>query len=657
MKPSAFTTTCLAVCITLSVGSLRAAPAVPARQSDGRLVKVVELLLTQRLTEAKAAAQEAQQVFQRSGDRHREALSLLLLGYSDFVTADFVAAADHLDHGAARLEELGDGLGTWTAVWLSGMLDAKLGRAEQAIVHQRRALELARGLGASAAPLSGPGLEPLAGLLTLSDDLVQALRTRPAAARPALAQITELLTRDHLLEALLETGRLDEAEAELPRFAELSRRLEGISNTSVALRLGDLRRRQWRLDEAREVLRRALAGGDRFKTEAQDLEILDSLTELEIAGGRFEEALAWSDQALARARRRAEPNAVANALVMRAAALKRAQRLDEAELALREALDLWHNAGNAYREATARSQLGFLALRRNRYETAAVEFEAALRLLGEVDAPAAEAQVWIQLFLIYFRFQVPGSVSTALEKTLADSERTDQQLARAKAGLLSALERSWRKTAGDGDLVQHLTVLLEQPEVKESFRPEDRRTLLRVLSELWTGAVRSDSSSTAEDGDLERGTDLRLRYPGLIPLAQGLKRFQRGELAAARKAWRVALAESPRRELEIQLLAAIGLSFEKEGKIAKAIRSLARAIDAVERMVEEVRVEELLAGLLGSDSTQSLYDRLLALLMRQGRTAEAFEVTERARARAFLLGLGNRRGLSPLTRSRREMDL
>ena len=105
------------------------------------------------------------------------------------------------------------------------------------------------------------------------------------------------------------------------------------------------------------------------------------------------------------------------------------------------------------------------------------------------------------------------------------------------------------------------------------------------------------------------------------------------------------MARRPQREPEAtggsrSWLTSIGLSYEHDGIYEEAIRNLVGAATVLERGVEDLRLEEFLAGNLSS-SAGAVYPALIDLLARHGRTQEAFDYAERARARAFLLGIGN----------------
>src|SRR5262249_9025840 len=118
--------------------------------------------------------------------------------------------------------------------------------------------------------------------------------------------------------------------------------------------------------------------------------------------------------------------------------------------------------------------------------------------------------------------------------------------------------------------------------------------------------------------------------------------YLRGDWGAARDSWFDALAEDPRRELQVVVLAFIGRSFGQQNRDEEAIKYLTQAVAVLEQNVGDIHPEEFLTGYLGKEK-EALFADLIDLLVRNGQFANAFDYAERARARAPLLGLGNRR--------------
>jgi len=118
--------------------------------------------------------------------------------------------------------------------------------------------------------------------------------------------------------------------------------------------------------------------------------------------------------------------------------------------------------------------------------------------------------------------------------------------------------------------------------------------------------------------------------------------FQRGQIGAARDEWMNALKDKTSRDLRTALLAGIGAAYRKEGNDAEALGYFDRAVQALELPVDDARVEDVMAGYFGS-YRHWYFDILIDLLASKGMAREAFEQSERARARAFQQMVGGTR--------------
>ncbi|UCH15760.1 MAG: CHAT domain-containing protein [Bacteroidales bacterium] len=84
-----------------------------------------------------------------------------------------------------------------------------------------------------------------------------------------------------------------------------------------------------------------------------------------------------------------------------------------------------------------------------------------------------------------------------------------------------------------------------------------------------------------------------------------------------------------------------GRIHEKTGMPDSAIVSYKRSIEIIESIREKFTIEEFKS--IYMDNKIDVYDRLIQLLIKQKRESEAFYYSERARARAFLDMLGNKK--------------
>lgn len=92
---------------------------------------------------------------------------------------------------------------------------------------------------------------------------------------------------------------------------------------------------------------------------------------------------------------------------------------------------------------------------------------------------------------------------------------------------------------------------------------------------------------------------------------------------------------------EATTLTSIGVIYEEQGDLEKALDYFQKAIDIQEKVRTEARLEEFKIKL--ADKSLTVYTRAILVNMRLGRSTQAFDLSEQARARTFLDQLGNTR--------------
>jgi CHAT domain-containing protein len=84
-----------------------------------------------------------------------------------------------------------------------------------------------------------------------------------------------------------------------------------------------------------------------------------------------------------------------------------------------------------------------------------------------------------------------------------------------------------------------------------------------------------------------------------------------------------------------------GKAFERAGQDGRAIESYEKAIQIIEDIRGNITIDELKSSFINDKII--VYDRLIELLMKQGKNEEALNISEKARARAFLDLIGNKK--------------
>jgi tetratricopeptide (TPR) repeat protein len=95
------------------------------------------------------------------------------------------------------------------------------------------------------------------------------------------------------------------------------------------------------------------------------------------------------------------------------------------------------------------------------------------------------------------------------------------------------------------------------------------------------------------------------------------------------------------RQGEIGVLSYIGLVYDAHGKKDKALSYYREALQKMDQLQTTARLDEFRINI--ADQSVSVYQRAVQLEIDLHHTEEAFELSERARARSFLNHLGNRR--------------
>ena len=94
-------------------------------------------------------------------------------------------------------------------------------------------------------------------------------------------------------------------------------------------------------------------------------------------------------------------------------------------------------------------------------------------------------------------------------------------------------------------------------------------------------------------------------------------------------------------EVEWRVLYGLGRIHRASGQAEQAITLLQQAITVIEALRAAIKVEEFRNGFI--NDKLDVYEELIFLLLDQGKTVEAFNFAERARARSFIDLLGNQR--------------
>jgi len=608
--------------------------------ADDRLKGVGDLLMGGQIDEARKRVLAARDVYTANGDTAGEATAWLLLGVCDSSANATDAARGDLEKAAAKFEAASDPFGGWLTLYTLAELEGGQGRfAESAALHERALA----GLQAASDPkvrLSIETLKILGPVFGAQTDMLGPMAAFPEAVKPILLLFAEVMTRDGYGHVLIESGQLDKAEEQLQKAVSLSMPFAGMFDFSIASHVGDLRRRQWRLDDARDSYLKALAGVKSLPAtplhgSLMEIEVLRKLADLEGLGGKVNDALAWNDRALKLVREMNDVRRSAALLEERGTLLQNAARFDEAVKAFNEALQTAVASDDRRRQAAIHSDLGALYMFGGSYGSAGKHLEKAIELYQALDDPYVEATVWTLLAEVDMLLDAQDNAADALEHARALAKKSGFKLAEAMVDMLSTSRNFMTGKAGQNELDLAFKAWWDMPDTKSLMFSKDAQGIMSEILHVATSV-----SSDVEPEQIRTAGPQFIRWTALM--LKGKMALEKEQPETARKWWNEALNANPSRDHRAGLLGLIGASYWREGKPKEAIDYFTKAADALDASAADVKVEELLSRYLGSNR-RWYFELLIDMLVQQGRYAEAFAQAERARARAFLQLVGNHR--------------
>ncbi|MFL6244790.1 MAG: CHAT domain-containing protein [Thermoanaerobaculia bacterium] len=620
------------------------APAVMASNADldrDRLGQTAMLAFSGKHEEARPQLESALAAYRVEKNDQGAGVALVLLGIVDVAANQSMQARLHLEEGAAVLRRADDFITSFLALWMLAELDTSTGKLQSSLIRHATALAALEAAAAPGATFKLDGLKLLGPAVGMDMGMLENAGPIGDVMKPIFLAMFESMVRDSYAKVLVATGNFDEAEQQLTR-ARATDSMFHMFDQSIEAHTGDLRRRQWRFDEAREHYKKALddirpmpviPGRDEWTT----IHALGQLADIEALSGRINESLAWNDRALDVVRKSKNRKREAAVLISRGELFMGFSRYGDAEAAFAEGLAIAEAAGDRFQQAVATSWLGNLYFLRGDYGRAATTLEKSLPLLEHADAAVMVSVTLITLTETYLALGAEDTARDTLKRARALAREHEFALAEKFVDILEAMMDSRAgKKKSDGRINQLISEWWELPDTGDLMLPAQFREMLRNVAGLETAPAESASpAENARAGQLPALAAMK----GLL---EGIRLYRQGDLTGARAAWQKVLKENAHKELTAPLLAGIGATYWRESKIDDAVPYFERAVAAVGQSMDDVKVEELLAGYLGSER-RWYFEIAIQSLTRQGRIADAFDQAERARARAFLHSIANAR--------------
>ncbi|HEX2835299.1 MAG TPA: CHAT domain-containing protein [Thermoanaerobaculia bacterium] len=628
--------------LLLAIVTFAALPVAAQSAADQRLSNAALLAFSGKQEEARPRVEAALKAYHDEGNAFGEGVSHVLLGIIDIAAEKPAAARVRFEKGANLLQEAGDFVTALMALWMIAESDTGEGHLEDSLSSHARALATLDAAVNSDLPFRMDGVILLGPAIGMDPNLLTLVQSSAEMLKPMLLQMMEAMIRDSYGHVLTEAGRLDDAAAQLTQ-AKRAGAMLGIFDQSIEAHFGDLRRRQWRFDEARKHYEKSLKRilpvpviPDR--DEWLLVHSLGKLAEIEQLSGHLEESLKWNDQALAVVRKSGNRRREARVLEARGDLLLGLSRFDDAEKAFKEGLLIAESLPALYEQATLNSSLGNLYLLRGDFGRAAATLEKSIGLFGHTNSAVVEAATLLSLAEVYIALGAQDSARAAMERARTLAREKQFALAERYVDVVAAM-CDWMsdKHGSNREFAVALSKWWELPDAAGLMMPAEFRSLMRQS----VGLDEELPATAISEGEKARSS----QFPHLGTMRsffEGKRLFNRGDIHGARAAWSKALQSNSSKELTAPLHGAIGATYWAEGKTKEATAQFEQAVQAVGLAISDVKVEELLAGYLGNER-RWFFDIAVHGLVAQQRYEDAFDYAERARARALLNSLANMR--------------
>ena len=599
--------------------------------ADDRLEAIMMRWPSGDFTALRVQINEALTAYREDHDPRREAIAWLFLGLVDMNAGDAQNTRVHLGEATTRFEAARDYVGAWLAYWMLAELERwRESQSDEVLAFYEKSLAMLEKAKPPSAPFSIDALMvvgPVVGLPPAEYEETD---------KPIVLQLLEVFTRTGYGAEFIQVGELEKAEEQLLRAKKAAAIFEGRNDPPIDFQISRLRRRQGRLDEARESSGRALEGLKVLRPlgfltpKRLRVEVFGELAEIEMLRGRIDDALAWNDRALELVRAEKSPLVEVRVLKHRAEMLVRGSRFAAAEKVFAQA---WSLAGeHEFFDLQVSIGLSSATMNRTRgrYGAAAADLEKSLEALYTANEPIREPGILGNLAMNYIVLDAEDSARPLLERARQVAEKNGRCLDVAAIDLLESIRKFSKNEISFADFEKAAEQWARTPDALSVPGSEHLTQLLAAIMD----SAPIDAELPVRSGMLSDGT---------VELLQAAALFsERREYPVVRELAMKALKVIPNAKHRAAALALIGETYVAEGDDNQGIAYIRRAIDALDAAAENARVDLFLSDSPGAAEWSSpAFDVLLQLLAKHDRYEEAFAVSERARARVFLQMMGN----------------
>ncbi|MDY7092580.1 MAG: CHAT domain-containing tetratricopeptide repeat protein [Acidobacteriota bacterium] len=620
-------------------------PALRSPSAGDTLQEIGKLLLQEEHEEARAQAETLAES-ELARDRPLvEGAARAVLGLATWQLEEREQAFSSFDRATELFSKENDHFAAWAVLWMSGDLSLRAELEGMGIVRLEQALHQLQLLRAAPEGLTIQGTLQLVRAFGWDRRLEALLGSGPMLrlTAPFLATMLESVTRSSLGAAWISVGDLDRAERELERADLIAGSFGGIFDSFTEKQWGDLRRAQWRLEEAKEHYEKAWEGTSSFRLlpfatdSRQEIKALGKLAEIEFLAGNFEKALDWNEKASQMAVAEEDRSREAQVRNDRALLLMRMGRFEEAETVYLKALEIARSIEDHYRAGLVSLDLGQLSRMRGDWGQAVRWLEQSLDLLEEVDADPVESVAASELAHTYFSLGSSAAANISLERARRLSAQPRMELWNTYHHLVEVFGRVQNKELPLEEALLAWDALLAAPDgIASELSPEVVDFMRGLLRELFEGQL--DGAFVGPEVEIETAALGRLSFLKAFPdIFKGLGALERGEFEEAGQVLRTSLGRTEvrsLREMETTLRLVLGVLSWKEGNTQQAIEWLRQSVEGQEELLAGLDNGNLISSAIGVQRRVA-DDLLVEFLISEGRSEEALIAAERVRARGL----------------------
>ena len=378
---------------------------------------------------------------------------------------------------------------------------------------------------------------------------------------------------------------------------------------------------------------RALALHREAGNEPGESETLGNLGGVALLLGRYPDAAKNYEQSLAISTRLDIKQSMAQDLINLGLALMGTADLRAAREHLQRARTIAHDAALLREEADAARGLGDWLAQAGQFDEARKALDAASAAYAQAKLPREHVDATYSLGLLDLDTGDLGRAASTLERAFADAARLkyrNGQLAAALAmtelelrrhngdAAAGHAERARQLAAAEGNqasVASALSWLSRIQQTRGQYEPARASASAALEAALTTGSPTLVAEARIVLGDAllgdHRPADARQQYDAIT--SDGTSS------SVPDLAWRAAFGR--------------GRAFEAERNLDRALADYLRAVAVIEEVRTQIASERDRTGFL--DDKRNVYGALVRLLLRMGRTKEAFQAAERLRAEGY----------------------